>query len=134
MRVGRSTTARRPRGVLVTTAIGAALIVIVAAGVFLPLVGFLALATASTAGLVPFPALSVTLVSLLGAVACAGLLLLALTRRRTATAIAWTVLAVIVAVAVTAFPLVAVVTGSAERASDLAPVIGDLWNRFFGQA
>ncbi len=45
----------------------------------------------------------------------------------------WTVLAVVVALAVTVFPVVAVVTGSAERASDLAPIIGDLWGRLTGQ-
>ena len=133
MRAGRATTARRPRGVLVTTGIGVVLVVLVAAGLFLPLVGFLAGATASTVGLVPFPGLSVTLVSLLGVVVCAGLLFAALTRRRTATAIAWTVLAVVVALAVTAFPLIAVVTGSADRPSDLAPIIGDLWGRLTGQ-
>ena len=116
-----------------TTGIGVVLVVLVAAGLFLPLVGFLAGATASTVGLVPFPGLSVTLVSLLGVVVCAGLLFAALTRRRTATAIAWTVLAVVVALAVTAFPLIAVVTGSADRASDLAPIIGDLWGRLTGQ-
>ena len=133
MRAGRATTARRPRGVLVTTGIGVVLVVLVAAGLFLPLVGFLAGATASTVGLVPFPGLSVTLVSLLGAAVGAGLLFAALTRRRTATAIAWTVLAVVVALAGTAVPLIAVVTGSADRASDLAPIIGDLWGRLTGQ-
>ncbi|MBQ9916541.1 MAG: MFS transporter permease [Microbacterium sp.] len=133
MRAGRITTARRPRGVLVTAGIGTVLVVVIAAGLFVPLVGFLAGATASTVGLVPFPAASVTLVALAGVVVCMGLLLAALTRRRTATAIVWAVLAVMVAVAVTAFPLVAVVTGSAERASDLAPIVGDLWGRLTGQ-
>lgn len=133
MRAGRITTARRPRGALVTAGIGTVLVVVIAAGLFLPLVGFLAGATASTVGLVPFPAASVTLVALAGVVVCAGLLLAALTRRRTATAIVWTVPAVMVALAVTAFPLVAVATGSAERASDLAPIVGDLWGRLTGQ-
>jgi len=134
MRAGRITTARRSRGVFVTTAIGAALIVLIALGLFLPLVGFLAGTTASTAGLVPFPALIVTLVTLIGAVVTAGLLLLALTRRRTVVAIVWVVLAVLVALAVTVFPLVAVASGSAERASDVAPLIGELWGRLTGQA
>ena len=133
MRAGRITTARRPRGVLVTAGSGTGHDVVIAAGLFLPLVGCLAGATASTVGLVPFPAASVTLVALAGVVVCVGLLLAALTRRRTATAIVWTVLAVMVALAVTAFPLVAVVTGSAERASDLAPIVGDLWGRITGQ-
>ena len=134
MRAGRITTARRPRGVFVATGIGAGLVVLIALGLFLPLVGFLAGTTASTAGLIPFPALSVTLVTLVGAVVGAGLLLLALTRRRTGFAIVWVVLAVVVALAVTVFPLVAVASGSAERASDVAPLIGELWGRLTGQA
>lgn len=134
MRAGRITTARRPRGVFIATGIGAGLVVLIALGLFLPLVGFLAGTTASTAGLIPFPALSVTLVTLVGAVVGAGLLLLALTRRRTGFAIVWVVLAVVVALAVTVFPLVAVASGSAERASDIVPILGELWSRLTGQA
>jgi len=134
MRAGRITTARRSRGVFVTTAIGAGLVVLIALGLFLPLVGFLAGTTASTAGLVPFPALIVTLVTLTGAVVTAGLLLLALTRRRTGTAIVWVVIAVVAALAVTVFPLGAVASGSAERVSDIAPILGELWSRLTGQA
>lgn len=133
MRAGRITTARRARGVLLATGVGAGLIVLIALGLFLPLVGFLAGTTASTAGLVPFPALSVTLVTLIGAVVTAALLLLALTRRRTGTAIVWVVIAVVVALAVTVFPLGAVASGSAERASDIAPILRDLWSRLTGQ-
>lgn len=129
MRAGRITTARRTRGVFIATGVGAGIVVLIALGLFLPLLGFLAGATASTAGLIPFPALSVTLVTLVGVVIVAGLLLLALTRRRTGVAIVWVVLAVLVALAVTVFPLVAVASGSAERASDVAPLIGELWGR-----
>lgn len=134
MRAGRITTARRTRGVFIATGVGAGIVVLIALGLFLPLVGFLAGATASTAGLIPFPALSVTLVTLVGVVIVAGLLLLALTRRRTGVAIVWVVLAVLVALAVTVFPLVAVASGSAERASDVAPLIGELWGRLTGGA
>lgn len=134
MRAGRITTARRTRGVSIATGVGAGVVVLIALGLFLPLLGFLAGATASTAGLIPFPALSVTLVTLVGVVIVAGLLLLALTRRRTGVAIVWVVLAVLVALAVTVFPLVAVASGSAERASDVAPLIGELWGRLTGGA
>ncbi|KTS13144.1 hypothetical protein [Microbacterium testaceum] len=134
MRAGRITTARRTRGVFIATGVGAGVVVLIALGLFLPLLGFLAGATASTAGLIPFPALSVTLVTLVGVVIVAGLLLLALTRRRTGVAIVWVVLAVLVALAVTVFPLVAVASGSAERASDVAPLIGELWGRLTGGA
>jgi 4-amino-4-deoxy-L-arabinose transferase-like glycosyltransferase len=134
MRAGRITTARRTRGVFIATGVGAGIVVLIALGLFLPLLGFLAGATASTAGLIPFPALSMTLVTLVGVVIVAGLLLLALTRRRTGVAIVWVVLAVLVALAVTVFPLVAVASGSAERASDIAPLIGELWGRLTGGA
>ncbi len=134
MRAGRITTARRTRGVFIATGVGAGIVVLIALGLFLPLLGFFAGATASTAGLIPFPALSVTLVTLVGVVIVAGLLLLALTRRRTGVAIVWVVLAVLVALAVTVFPLVAVASGSAERASDVAPLIGELWGRLTGGA
>ena len=134
MRAGRITTARRTRGVFIATGVGAGVVVLIALGLFLPLLGFLAGATASTAGLIPFPAMSVTLVTLVGVVMVAGLLLLALTRRRTGVAIVWVVLAVLVALAVTVFPLVAVASGSAERASDVAPLIGELWGRLTGGA
>ncbi|MFV9423535.1 MFS transporter permease [Microbacterium sp. S1037] len=134
MRAGRITTARRTRGVFIATGVGAGIVVLIALGLFLPLLGFLAGATASTAGLIPFPALSVTLATLVGVVIVAGLLLLALTRRRTGVAIVWVVLAVLVALAVTVFPLVAVASGSAERASDVAPLIGELWGRLTGGA
>ncbi|MDF2994034.1 MAG: permease of the major facilitator superfamily [Microbacterium sp.] len=133
MRAGRITTARRPRGVLVMTGGGAVVVALIALGLFLPLVGFLAGTTASTAGLIPFPALSVTLVALLGLVLVAGSLLITLTRRRTGVAIVWAVLAVLVALTVTVFPLVAVASGSAERASDVVPLVGELWNRLTGQ-
>ncbi|KTS07022.1 hypothetical protein [Microbacterium testaceum] len=134
MRAGRITTARRTRGVFIATGVGAGIVVLIALGLFLPLLGFLAGATASTAGLIPFPTLSVTLVTLVGVVIVAGLLLLALTRRRTGVAIVWVVLAVLVALAVTVFPLVAMASGSAERASDIAPLIGELWGRLTGGA
>jgi hypothetical protein len=134
MRAGRITTARRTRGAFIATGVGAGIVVLIALGLFLPLLGFLAGATASTAGLIPFPALSMTLVTLVGVVIVAGLLLLALTRRRTGVAIVWVVLAVLVALAVTVFPLVAVASGSAERASDVAPLIGELWGRLSGGA
>lgn len=121
--------ARRPRGVYIATGVGAVLVVLIGLLLFLPLTGFLAATTASTAGLVPFPVLSVTLVTLLGIVLAVGALLLAVTRRRTATAWVFAVIAVLVALAVTVFPLVAVAVGSADRASDIVPLLGDIWTR-----
>ncbi len=105
------------------------LVVLIGLLLFLPLTGFLAATTASTAGLVPFPVLSVTLVTLLGIVLAVGALLLAVTRRRTAAAWVFAVIAVLVALAVTVFPLVAVAVGSADRASDIVPLLGDIWTR-----
>ncbi|WP_243223941.1 MFS transporter permease [Microbacterium proteolyticum] len=116
----------------VATGVGAALAAIIALALYLPLVGFLAATTASTAGLVPFPLGSVTGVTLLGLLVVAGALLLAVTRRRPC--ISWTlaVIAVLVALAVTVFPLIAVAVGSADRASDVVPLIVDLWQRVTG--
>lgn len=131
-RFSSSLTRRRPRGVYIATGVGAAVTAIIALALYLPLVGFLAATTASTAGLVPFPFASVTGVTLLGLVIVVGALLLAVTRRRPW--LSWTlaVVAVLVTLAVTVFPLIAVAVGSADRASDIVPLITDLWQRLTG--
>lgn len=113
-------------------AIGAGIVVVFTLVVYLPLVGFLGGATASTAGIVPFPVVSVTVVTFVGAATIAGLLALALTRRRSGVAWALVALAVVVALAVTAFPLVAVVIGSAQRIGEIGPVISALWQQLAG--
>ncbi|OZD31305.1 MFS transporter permease [Rhodococcus sp. 06-1477-1B] len=113
-------------------AIGAGIVVVFTLVVYLPLVGFLGGATASTAGIVPFPVVSVTVVTFVGAATIVGLLALALTRRRSGVAWALVALAVVVALAVTAFPLVAVVIGSAQRIGEIGPVISALWQQLAG--
>ncbi|KQR25977.1 MFS transporter permease [Microbacterium sp. Leaf151] len=132
MRRVSSSRASRPRGVYVATGVGAALAAIIALALYLPLVGFLAATTASTAGLVPFPLGSVTGVTLLGLLVVAGALLLAVTRRRPWMSWTLAIIAVIVALAVTVFPLIAVAVGSADRASDIVPIVVDLWQRVTG--
>jgi hypothetical protein len=122
----------RSRRSLVAAATGAVVVVLVALGLFLPLVGLLIGVTASSAGLVPFPGLSVTAVTLVGVVVVAAVLLFAVTRRRPASAWAAAVFAVLVALAVTAFPVIAVAAGSAERVSDVGPLVVDLWQRVTG--
>lgn len=122
----------RSRYSLTAAAIGA---VVIAGGtllVFLPTVGFLAGATASTAGLIPFPAVSVTFVALAGAVVVLALLVAAASRRRPVAAWVLVVIALIAALAVTAYPIVAVVTGSAERVGDIGPVVDELVRRVGG--
>lgn len=131
MRVS-SSRARRPRGVYIATGVGAALTAIIALALYLPLVGFLAATTASTAGLVPFPFAGVVGVTLLGLVVVAGALLLAVTRRRPWMSWTLAIIAVLVALAVTVFPLIAVAVGSADRASDIVPLLIDLWQRITG--
>lgn len=42
------------------------------------------------------------------------------------------VVVVLVALAVTAFPVIAVAAGSAERVSDVGPLVVDLWQRVTG--
>lgn len=122
----------RPRGVWITSGIGIVILAAITVGAFLPLVGFLAGVTASTAGLVPFPFLRVTLVALLGAVLVLALVVLALTRRHTASSVVAVVFAVLVALAVTAYPVVTVAISSADRAGDVWPIVTELWQRFTG--
>lgn len=123
---------RPPRGVFIATGVGAALTVIIALALYLPLVGFLAATTAGTAGLVPFPVGGVALATLLGVVVAAGALLMAVTRRRVWLAWTFAIVAVLAALATTVYPLVAVAVGSADRASDVVPLLIDLWQRVTG--
>ncbi|MDQ1085441.1 MULTISPECIES: MFS transporter permease [Microbacterium] len=125
----RSALARRPRGVFIAAGVGTAVSAIIALALSLPLVGFLAATTATTAGLVPFPFASVIGVTLLGIVIVVGALLLAVTRRRSRSSWALAVVALLVALAVTVFPLTVVAIGSADRASDVIPLIIDIWQR-----
>lgn len=120
----------RPRGVWITSGIGIVLVLALALGAYLPLVGFLGGVTATTAGLVPFPFIRITLVTLLGVVVVLALLLWALTRRHTVTSVFAVVLAVVVSLAVTAYPVVTIAIASADRAGDVWPIITELWQRF----
>ncbi|WP_259346106.1 MFS transporter permease [Curtobacterium sp. ME26] len=122
----------RPRGVWVASGTGIVLVLVVALGAYLPLVGFLGGVTATTAGLVPFPVVRITLVTLLGVVVVVALLLLAITRRHTATSVVAVVVAVLVSLAVTAYPVVTIAVASADRAGDVWPVVTELWQRFTG--
>lgn len=122
----------RPRGVWIAGGIGVVLVAGVLLGAFLPLIGFLGGVTATTAGLVPFPFLRVTVVAVLGLVVVLALLALALTRRHTTTATIAVVLAVLVSIAVTIVPVVLVAVGSADRAGDVWPIVTELWQRFSG--
>jgi hypothetical protein len=122
----------RARGVWIATAVGVLVVLLVFTGGFLPLVGFLGGVTATTAGLVPFPFVRVTLVTILGGLVVLGLLVLAVTRRRAVAAWFPVVLAVLVTVAVTVYPLVTVAVGSADRAGDVWPIISDLVRRITG--
>ncbi|WP_144765121.1 MFS transporter permease [Curtobacterium sp. 9128] len=122
----------RARGVWIATVVGVLAVVLVFVGAFLPLTGFLAGVTATTAGLVPFPFVRVTLVTVLGGIVVLGLLVLAATRRRSLAAWVPAVLAIVVTLAVTAYPLVTVAIGSADRAGDVWPIITDLVRRITG--
>ncbi|MDM7892896.1 MFS transporter permease [Curtobacterium caseinilyticum] len=130
----RGTRARRPRprGVWTASGIGMVLVLAVALGAYLPLVGFLGGVTATTAGLVPFPFVRITLVTLLGLVVVLALLLLALTRRHTVSSVFAVVIAVLVSLAVTAYPVVTIAVASADRAGDVWPIVTELWQRFTG--
>ena len=122
----------RPRGVWIAGGIGVILVLGTALGAFLPLVGFLGGVTATTSGLVPFPFVRVALVTIAGSLVVLALLVLAFTRRHTATAASAVVLAVLVSIAGTVVPSVLVAIGSADRAGDVWPIVTELWNRFTG--
>ncbi|OIH92305.1 MFS transporter permease [Curtobacterium sp. MCBA15_001] len=122
----------RARGVWIATVVGLVVVLLLFVGAFLPLTGFLAGVTATTAGLVPFPFVRVTLVTILGGIVVLALLVLAVTRRRSVAAWVPVVLAVLVTLAVTAYPLVTVAIGSADRAGDVWPIITDLVRRITG--
>ena len=123
---GTPLTSRRS---VIAGVVGTGAVALIALALYLPLVGFLGGATANTAGIVPFPALSVLAVTAVGAVVIAGLLALAITRRRAPAAWMLAVTGVLVALAVTAFPLVAVVLGSAQRVGEVGPVVVMLLQR-----
>lgn len=122
----------RPRGVWIAGGTGVVLVAGTALGAFLPLVGFLGGVTATTAGLVPFPFVRVALITIAGSVVVLALLVLAFTRRHTATAVSAVVLAVLVSIAITVVPIVLVAVGSADRAGDVWPIVSELWDRFTG--
>ncbi|MEW1706384.1 MFS transporter permease [Microbacterium sp. NPDC089190] len=132
-RTASSRTLIRSRRSTAAALTGAGVVAVIALLGFFPLVGFLAGATASTAGLVPFPAVSVWLVTLVGLLVTIALLAASATRRRAPAAWAFSATAVVVAVVVTAFPLIAVIVGSVERAGDLGSVVEQLVQRFGGQ-
>ncbi len=126
---GTPLTSRRS---VIAGVVGTGVVALIALALYLPLIGFLGGATASTAGIVPFPALSVLAVTVVGAVVIAGLLALAVTRRRARAAWTLAVMGVLAALAVTAFPLVAVVLGSAQRIGEIGPVVAILWQHVSG--
>ncbi len=80
----------------------------------------------------PFPFVRIALVTVLGLVVVLALLLWALTRRHTVTSVFAVVLAVLVSLAVTAYPVVTIAIASADRAGDVWPIVTELWQRFTG--
>lgn len=130
---GRALSRRsRARGVWVATGVGLVVAVVLFLVAYLPLVGLLAGVTASTAGLVPFPAGSVIAVTVLGGIIVLGLLVVAVTRRHATPAWLASVLAMVVTVGVVVFPVIAVAIGSADRAADFWPTVADIWQRITG--
>ncbi|WP_298871260.1 MFS transporter permease [uncultured Microbacterium sp.] len=131
-RISSSKTVIRSRRSAAAAMTGGVVIALIVLLGFLPLVTFLAGATASTAGLVPFPVLGVTAVALIGLLAIVALLAGSVTRRRAPAAWALSATAVVVAIVVTAFPLIAVVVGSVDRVGDLGAVVEQLVQRLGG--
>lgn len=122
----------RQRGVWTATAVGVAAVIVVTAVLYLPIVTFFAGVSASSAGAVPFPLIGTVLVTVLGLVVTAALLLCAVTRRRAAAAWIATAGAIAVAVIAALMPGVLAVSASVGRASEIVPFVTDLWQRFSG--
>jgi succinate dehydrogenase hydrophobic anchor subunit len=122
----------RPRAVWAATITGLVLVVLVVAGVLLPVLGLIGAADGATAGALDVPVGPIGLALLVG-YALALLFLLGSARSRNG-ALAWvlSVSAVIAATLVSVWPLLAVALAGVDQAGDVVPFIQDLIARVTG--
>ncbi|GAA2754447.1 hypothetical protein [Amnibacterium kyonggiense] len=117
---------RRPRAVWAAFITSTVLVVIAVVGVLLPILGFIGAAVAATAGVLRVP-----VGGIVGAIAIGyvlALVLLVFCVRRTNGAAAWVlgVAAVISALAVSVWPIVAVALSGVAQVQDVEPFIQEL--------
>ncbi|MFJ6653497.1 MFS transporter permease [Microbacterium sp. NPDC091313] len=122
----------RQRGVWTASAVAALGVVLVAAGLYAPLVAYFAGVSASSVGVVPFPVVGTVAVTLVAAAVVVALLACAVTRRRSAAAWVAGGAAVVVAIVASLVPPALVVAASVDRVSEIGPFLADLWRRVAG--
>ncbi len=121
---------RHARGSLIAAAVSLIIVVAIVGAVLLPVLGLIAAADASSAGLLDVPMLAIAAGCLVALVLVVVALLLAVSRRSTTAAWVWGVVAMAAALAGSLHPLVAVGAASVEQASQIGPFIADLVARF----
>ncbi len=122
--------ARRARGVLAAAVISLIAVALIATTVLLPIIGLIAGADASTAGLLDVPVLAIAAGCGAALLVVVIALLLSASRRSAGAAWVWGVVAMAAALAGSLHPLVAVGAASVEQASQIGPFIADLVARF----
>ena len=122
----------RPRAVWAAFITALVLVLVSALGVLPGVLGVIATADAGTAGILRVPVLQIVAALLIGYVLAALLLLLCFRRRNGAVAWVLGVAAVVSALLVSLWPLVVVAIAGSGQVQELAPVIGDLFDRVTG--
>ena len=117
---------RRPRAVWAACITSGALVVLVVLGVLLPILGFIGAADAATAGVLRVPVGGIAGALAVGYLLALVLLLLCARRRNGAVAWVLGVAAVISALLVSVWPIVAVALSGVGQVQDVIPFIQDL--------
>lgn len=122
----------RPRAVWAAAVTGVVVVVLIALGVLLPVLGLIGAADGATVGALDVPVGSIAVALLIGYV-LALLFLLAAARSRNG-ALAWvlSVAAAISALLVSLWPLLAVALAGVDQAADVVPFILELVGRVTG--
>ncbi|GAA4745160.1 hypothetical protein GCM10025783_16160 [Amnibacterium soli] len=117
---------RRPRAVRAAFITSSALVVLVVLGVLLPVLGFIGAAAAATVGVLRVPVAGIAGALAVGYLLAAVLLLVCVRRRSGAVAWVLGVAAVVSALLVSVWPIVAVSLSGVEQVQDVIPFIRDL--------
>jgi len=128
---GASTRRPRPRGVWIALAVGVVLLLVVVGAVTVPVLGLIAAADASTAGVLDVPVGQIVVALLLGTVVTLALLAAVVPTRRTWVAVTLVVLALLVAVVASVWPLFAVALAGVDQAQDVWPFVQGLVTRYW---
>ncbi|RUR03071.1 hypothetical protein [Labedella endophytica] len=122
----------RPRAVWAAAVTGLVVVVLIALGVLLPVLGLIGAADGATVGALDVPVGSIVVALLIGYVLALLFLLLAARSRNGALAWVLSVAAAISALLVSLWPLLAVALAGVDQAGDVVPFILDLVARVTG--